>query len=212
MKILLVVALENEIPYNFLENDIFELFICGMGAVNVYQRLEKHLRESSICYDLIINLGFCGSVESLGLKRPEIGSVAICSHSCYFSMGSYDFIEVKPPPRLQNSLSKIHYPFEILRIEHCQSIHRMAKSRKHDYIHSNVQLVDMELHHIAFVANYHNIPLLSVKFTTDIVPKFLPRRKSVVKKELKKGLELSKKNITTFWGMSENLFSDPDLL
>jgi len=134
---------KNDYIHGLFENQLFSLFICQMGSNQAYRNL-KNLLDKNNSFELIINLGIAGAINS-SLKQHSI---------C--------------PIKLLVDASTITYPIETPGgLYTCFTSEKKILTSIDADVLKTFDLVDMESYGLSQASKEYNIPFHSYKLISD---------------------------------------------
>ncbi|NQT50372.1 hypothetical protein HQ571_06790 [Candidatus Kuenenbacteria bacterium] len=160
MNIWLVVADEREVPFDANGGFVSKIIVTGIGYSKTVKSLEAEL-ESEVP-DMIICLGFCGSVT----RKLKVGNTVIASQVRYrkpwtLKTQRLDIDTKKIFPRtITLKKGVVRGVFQTF---HGMVRHRFGASR-------GVVAVDQETYHVAELAQQYDVPIIIAKVVSDVVP------------------------------------------
>ena len=165
MKVLLVSATKKEIKY--YENNDLEIIITGIGIPNTILNLTKKLSEAT--YDLVINVGICGSFK----KHFKIGDVVEIINDQFSEIGYEEGSNIKE----FDSSFKIINNFNVnakTNLEHVSSItvntvHGNKDSIKKIMERLNPDVESMEGAAVFMVCQHYNIKCIQLRAISNYV-------------------------------------------
>ena len=165
MKVLLVSATKKEIKY-YKNNDL-EIIITGIGIPNTILNLTKKLSEAT--YDLVINVGICGSFK----KHFKIGDVVEIINDKFSEIGYEEGSNIKE----FDSSFKIINNFNVnakTNLEHVSSItvntvHGNKDSIKKIMTRLNPDVESMEGAAVFMVCQHYNTKCIQLRAISNYV-------------------------------------------
>jgi len=155
MKTLIVFALPFENQVKSLIPHNITIFICGVGKEMASSNLTKHL--STHKYDLIINLGICGSI------KPDISINSVFSINEVIE-GDYSPLNIDFPRLTLALINKTPFPSTSI-VTQDKIINTKEQIVKIKTLKSF--LVDMECYSLAKTAKLFNTPFSAIKIVSD---------------------------------------------
>ena len=157
MNILLVVATKDEIT---IQNNV-EVLITGAGIPNTILQLTAHLKNNQ--YDLIINVGICGSFN----KKYKIGDVVEITEDNFTEIGFQDrehFVSL-------NNQFGINTAFQVPSVTSLPKVNAITVNTVHGNISSiervinqlNPDVESMEGAACFMVCQYFNVPCVQIR-------------------------------------------------